>query len=790
MVSAGMPAEFAGLARDQRMVADFFFGGQRIGQFEVEASPGSLRILQPERVLAAVPGLVDPAAVRVVLSGMLETNARFLCASADAVCARPMPEIAAIVLDQQRFRVDLYINPRLLAIRSATADRYLRQSVRGPTLVDTVSGALVGGSTGPLIYSLRNRAVLGLGTVRLLSDTSISSGRSVDVDTFAAQMDRPDLRYTAGVYYVPGADLVGRRRIVGAGFASQFDTRADRTIMTGTPLIVFLGQRARVDLYSSGRLIASRVYDAGNQALDTSGLPDGAYPVEIRIQEASGAARSETRFFTKSASIPPPGRTIFFANAGLLAADREGPLLGVSHVPLAVAGAARRFGTHFAFDGVLMATNRKRLAEVGVSFLTRPMQARVAVLGSTVGDYGVVAQAVSASAGRLGYNFDLRHVHSRDGKSLIPIGDAQSATISATDIAAQQAQILGRTFTQLFANLSYRIGQAQIGASAYAQRDGEHVIRYAIGPTIRWPILQRERLQVSLDGSYAATNRGRSFAAGLRLQVFGRRSAINANLGAQSNAIDRRTSGYAQVGGSIQRDHVLGGEMSASGDIQTGGEGTLLRASADGRGPAGYGSASVIQRFDHGRSATQFALALQSAIVADAHAIRIGARDQNDSVIAVRLTGGARDTRFEVLIDDSPEGIVAPGKRLTIAVPPYRRYTVRIRPLGTDLVSFDAKPRTIDVYPGSVASLAWKADLVTAMFGRIVQPDGSIIANADITTDGAIAATDDRGYFQLQAAHDAVLTVRRSDGSVCKAMLAAAPSTKAYTALGDVTCRP
>jgi hypothetical protein len=243
------------------------------------------------------------------------------------------------------------------------------------------------------------------------------------------------------------------------------------------------------------------------------------------------------------------------------------------------------------------------------------------------------------------------------------------------------------------------------------------------------------------------------------------------------------------VGGSIQRDHVLGGQFSASGDVQSNAATTLVRASADSRGPLGYGSASVIQRIDGSASSTQFSLAAQTSIAANRDAIRFGARDQNDSVISVRLSGKAANTRFEVLVDETPEGIVTPGKHVTIAVPPYRRYTVRLRPIGTKLVSFDAKPRTIDVYPGSVATLDWKVEEVVAMFGRIVRPDGTVIATADVTTVGAIAATDERGYFQIQAASNAVLTVRQADGSLCKAALAAVPSDEAYTAVGDVMCR-
>ena len=76
------------------------------------------------------------------------------------------------------------------------------------------------------------------------------------------------------------------------------------------------------------------------------------------------------------------------------------------------------------------------------------------------------------------------------------------------------------------------------------------------------------------------------------------------------------------------------------------------------------------------------------------------------------------------------------------------------------------------------------------MFGRLTWPDGSPVANADIVADGAIAATDMRGYFQLQAPGDAQIMVHATDGRTCRVKLDAKPSQNDYSAIGDVQCRP
>ncbi|QNP45802.1 TcfC E-set like domain-containing protein [Sphingomonas sediminicola] len=90
---------------------------------------------------------------------------------------------------------------------------------------------------------------------------------------------------------------------MGFGFATQFDTRADADSLEATPLIIFLGQPARVEILVDNRLVTSGSYEAGNNSVDTSNLPDGSYPLVLRIREASGAVREERRFFVKNAQI-------------------------------------------------------------------------------------------------------------------------------------------------------------------------------------------------------------------------------------------------------------------------------------------------------------------------------------------------------------------------------------------------------------------------------------------------------------------------------------------------------
>jgi Mat/Ecp fimbriae outer membrane usher protein len=791
-IITGMPAGFADLNQTQRIVVDGYFGGVRIGQFEVDADPSSVRFAHPDRLAAAIPNIADSAAVAAALSGSLPSNARYLCNPSEAPCERPQPDIATIVYDTTRFRIDLYVHPRFLKIRANETDRFLRPFSETTSLVDTIGLAMAGGDGSPLSYNIRNRLLAGIGSGRLVSEASLASIRGLNVDTLAVQLDRPNIRHSAGLFYVPGPDLVGRRRILGIGTTSQFDTRADRQALNGNPLVVFLAQRSRVDIYVQGRLVSSRTFDAGNQQLDTSSLPDGSYPVEIRIQEAGGAARTEQRFFTKSAMLAPTGRTIFYANAGLLAVERDGSPLAIARIPLVTAGAAGRLGTHLAWEGAVMATDRKTLVQLGGTVLTSFLQARIAVLGSSARDIGMMAQISATGASPLSYNLDLRRLHSRDQQPLIPLDDYVATPFPLGSAEAQRLGVGASSYTQLIGNIAYHFGAAQIGASGYYRQDSGRELNYAFGPTLRWTLLQRGRMQLAFNGSYAETNRGRSIAFRLQVQLLGGRSSWSASAGAQTdgNGDGRSLGQVAEFSGSIQRSKVLGGDFSANASLQHGSAGDVLQATAEERSPVGYAALSLVDRLTGAGSGRQYGLTAQTSLGLGHGAVRFGAYDQNDGLLSIGVRGAVGDARFEVLVDDAPRGTIRAGQNLTLSVTPYRRYTVRVRAIGSQLVAIDMGNRTVDIYPGTFAPLEWKATSVLAMFGRLIDIDGKPIANADITADDAVAATDDNGYFQLQAAHDARIVVNRANGGTCSARLAARRSPKGYTPLGDILCAP
>src|SRR4029079_11859754 len=135
----------------------------------------------------------------------------------------------------------------------------------GPvSLTSSLGLSLAGAQQGSSTYNFQNRTIVASGSARLVADISYASRLGFVVDDLVGEMDRGDLRYSGGLFWAPGLDLTGRRRILGGGVGTQFDTRADRDSLRATPLVLFLSQPARVEYLIDGRLVGSRSYDAGN----------------------------------------------------------------------------------------------------------------------------------------------------------------------------------------------------------------------------------------------------------------------------------------------------------------------------------------------------------------------------------------------------------------------------------------------------------------------------------------------------------------------------------------------
>lgn len=787
-----VPAGFEDLDRAQSAVVDVVFGGRVVGTTRVTFHGRLFSFDAPGQVLPLLPAITDPAAVQVEIARVdLPVNAHRLCRTGadQTTCERFTPTVAGFILDRDRFRVLVFVNPKLLALQHNVPGAYLHSPEPGTGLINAIS-AVVTGSVGkdPLI-NLENQLVLAAGTHRLRTELGYATGLGLRIDTLRAELDRPGSRYSAGALWSRPSSFIARRQLLGVEVASQTDTRLDKDNLKGSPLTIFLEQRSRVEIMRDGRILAARIYEAGNQLLDTSTLPEGVYEVTLRVLGINGMVREERKFFSKNSYMPAPGQTVFHAAAGLLVSERRGAVPTPTDTPFAQVSFARRVASDLAFDASAMATSRAGVIELSGTFQTATLQLRAAAMFSSRGDRAVLAQLSSHGTSALNFNFDLRRITNDTGG----LGVAELASTSVpAPLPGAELRIAPRSYTQMTGSISYSLPRAQLQANGYYRRERGQAADYSIGPSLRVSLFERAAWQVAFNADAAFTSRGQSGYLGLNLQLLRSRSSLTARAGsrlaADSGAM-RRSAGVGAVTGALNRTMQIG-ELELAAGYERDVDRDLVNLSGQLRSERGTFGAQLSKGMGGQPTPLQYSLGLQTTLAAGSGNLGLAGVRRGEGAILLRVDSDQPEARFEVLVDEAVRGELVAGEQLALTLPSYRAYAVRIRPTGAQIMQVDTSARTVSLFPGSVVSFDWQARRQMPVFGQLVLADGQPARFAAIRAENSAAMTDSAGFFQLETSANVLLEANLPGSGRCFATIPTLPPAARYAKLGVIACRP
>src|SRR6478735_1345492 len=225
--STETPEGFDRLASPRPVFLDVYVGDRKVAETVAVARPGALRFRSPADLLSKVPDLIGAPEVEAALAAELPTNSEAVCSASNAgSCGVIAPEVVGIIYDEDRFRVSLFVNPRFLRTLHASTGGYLPIPAASLSLTNALGLNASGTFGGTSSYNLQNRTIVGLHNARIRANTSVASDLGLIVDDLVGEVDRKDLRYSAGMFWAPGNDFIGQRRIIGAGVGTQFDTWA------------------------------------------------------------------------------------------------------------------------------------------------------------------------------------------------------------------------------------------------------------------------------------------------------------------------------------------------------------------------------------------------------------------------------------------------------------------------------------------------------------------------------------------------------------------------------------
>lgn len=777
--SKGIPPGFEEWFAPQKTAIDLYYGGRFLMTTLVEYTLDQMTFLNPPEVAARVPGLRTATAFSLLLANPLPTHADQVCIRPNQpLCGRLEPADVGVIFDETRFRADLFVHPSLLLEAQRLSVQYLPEPEHDrPTLVQNLGALYAGSSEGVNRFSLFGRSRLGQGRGHGFANWVSTDENALSVDELGYRHDFKDIQASAGLFE-PSIDAlraVPRQPIMGVSVARSLLTRTDLNSVIASPIELFIPVRGRVDIFRDGRLISTGFYEAGNQSIDSSRLPGGAYTIDIVITDVSGATRTLRQLFIKSALMAPPGEPLWFVDAGKVM--RRSTL---DTFPEAFDATQLRAGYRWrqrqwlGFGGAAALTEDESLVELSAGLLFDWLEGGAELYASSAGGSG----------------FGLRGLtHWKELVASINLQQTQADDLPQTP---GQYRLLPSEQSLRSLQLTHPLWQGLLTASISERLDppdGNSIQRSTLGYTRTFPLSGYHSLQLQTEIGHEDGNA----LAMLTLQwrnIRGKWSDsahVQVSQGDAADNADGVTAGAATVWRDGDRfvDDVELGVRAETGDRNQ-----SLTLEGLHRSQYGRGSASLTTSSINGLDQTLTSLGYDTSLVVGEHGRMAlgGGPHLNEAGLLLDLRH-APDSHFEVSTDGQPKFIARGGKMAALTLSPYHQYRVRLKDSGLALTQFDDHPREATLYPGHVVSLDWAIQSVQVLIGRIVLADGQPLANARIEGAEGPAFTDDEGYIQTEVSSTTQELVARQGSTECRIALPLSRSGQHVIRATELHCK-
>ncbi len=751
-VKPGAPASFADMEKPKATVVDVFFGGKSIGSFKGKFSPTSFWFDAPEKIIAKLDNVKDENKIQVqsALGAELPNNAGQICRKyQEKNCGILSPEVTGVIFDEEKFRVDIFINKDFLKLQDNSSARYLPGAEQKFSSILGLSGAVAGSTNAQTNFTINDNTTYSFGETNLNTQSSVSN-QGLRFDNVVASRDIEGVNQQAGLFRSRAMQLIPDHDMAGVAISTSMNTRLDAHKVQGNDVAVYLPRRSWVSIYRDGKLYSSNFYEAGNQLIDTTELPEGAYFITLHIQGSDGSVTEERRFFAKSPDLPPPGDPVYYAEGGVIRkpAQLDDTMPNITDHPIMRLGTVQRLTEYLGVDTGLLGLDDQVAGEASFFGMYDGQKIRTSIMSSSRGDYGLQA-SYEAIFDKLSVSMDTRKVWAGDDRhpAYDPVSNGLAQTTATINYQITPDLTASAHYNNSWQENSSTQNSYGPGLEYYAWRSGENSLAFTtdVSKTNQGVVgtafvrFSMKLGEWGLSGTTGATAGGSNH--GEMGNVHGTWS--------DDKSIDHKT--LAGIGFDSDRN-----SRSIGGDIQYNdnfgmAKGNVQEAQNTNGNMLNYGG-----QFNFG-----------VAQVGDR--IEVGGDRMDWSAVIVDVTGDA-GIPMQIMVNNIPRQNVMPGTSQTIYLSPYQTYAVRIVAAKDGLYDYDTGNRAVTLYPGNVTKLEWEVDKAVLLVGHVVDKDGNILVNATLLAGKNQIVTNEDGRFQAEV-HSAKTLQFQKDDVICTVTL-------------------
>ena len=810
-----------------------YYGKNFLGNVMGTYDNSTIKIDGIEKLVADIPGILQPKVVAKALEGDITTNSEHLCQGANPkklpYCSAISPEVAGVIFDPNAYRASIFVNPKYLSEEAVSnTRRIIADSTAGASYLanNTLTFANSGDSQ---TYSLGNTSTLGYGNGNLAIVSNYTENVETDTSTGIYTLQNAEVTRLKGDKYYQlgmfspngGGGFISGPTILGAA-VQNFGVLPSTA--QGNPVVIFLPLPSQVAIYKNGYLISTQSFDAGKQQLDTSTFPQGSYNLNLKITNNVGQVTNQTVFFVKQSTLPPTGSPNYQISLGVLqgnsvAGSSTGDIVLPSFVsvPLFTYSQLRKVGVDFGLQSTLTTTfNRAYLNEV-LNYYGLNWQISPGVLVSNNSQYGWLLNLsfLPVSFPELQFTSNNQKIINSADSTISDTGSSLSAsTYSPVSSASLQSTNV----------LNWAINEkTQLGVSeSYIKSpDSSGTVQY--GMNISRALVQSQSWSLNFSGSVIKSTGSTATIALQLASSFTTLYNIGVGLGVgygNSNTITRADGAstynvYKPNYSETLTKNVSWGpsavnSLSLSANLAQSFIGNNNTLSAQYTGPMfaanmTYGqnsSRSYTENPDGSLSETSQSFTQSSGNFANNFAITgsgigFGYQGGGNAGIMTDITA-PEPVKADVYINGQDYGTMQSGSSKAYFVAPYQTYKVNIQPESSTEYGFNSSPKTVVLYQGNVARLSWVFSKQYILFAQIVDPAGKPFANALMLSKNTndFNTTDQSGYVQASLPEStSSIIFKNVDGETCKVTLNTAEIKKQdqndLVVLKDpLTCEP